>query len=333
MTTRAEVCAEAALAVFGTSKIETPHGDYILPVVMTAIAGAESGWIADRNGDKDLPGPNCDGYTSWGLWQIHSVHSAYLTAQTGSSDPCVWAKWLSDPTNNAKAAVAIYEGQGLAAWTTYNTGAYLAYLSAAQAAVATVVARREATHSKEETPVSQSTPAPSTMPPCIQHGKIVAEVEASEVNSAIIFQLELQNPDNPLPEPLSIAHVLDTGDFELAIPIDVFNRLGLKQMGSITVGVANGQSAAAPTSIVRVTAPKGSPVPFSWLCTVVGMAGLRTGLFGRRAVAMRGLGMITEGIPPKTPGDYLSFQGYTRIAFYEGVGYQGPTDPSNVAAG
>ena len=168
-----------------------------------------------------------------------------------------------------------------------------------------------------------------TMPPCIVHGKIVAEVEASVVHSAVVFQLELQNPQSPLPEPLSIAHVLDTGDFELAIPLDVFNRLGLKQMGSITVGVANGQAAAAPTSIVRVTAPKGSPVPFSWLCTVVGMAGLQTGLFGRRAVAMRGLGMIVQPVKVTVPGDYEAFQGYTRVAFFEGPGFTGP-DPSTV---
>ena len=322
MATPAEVCAEAALAVFGTSKIETPHGTYILPVVMVAIAGAESSWIADQNGDKGLPGPECEGYTSWGLWQIHSVHSTWLTEQTKSTDPCVWARWLSDPANNAKAAVAIYEGQGLNAWTTYQTGAYLGYLPAAQAAVAATIAR------KEEQQKMQSEPQ-QTMPPCIVHGRIVGEVEASVVHSAVVFQLELQNPQSPLPEPLSIAHVLDTGDFELAIPLEVFNRLGLKQMGSIMVGVANGQSASSPTSIVRVTAPKGSPVPFSWLCSVVGIAGLGTGLFGRRAVAMRGLGTIIQPVKVTVPGDYEAFQGYTRVAFYEGVGFLGP-DPATV---
>lgn len=129
--------AAVALSVFPHTLIDTPQGKLPLPVVMVSIGGAESGWNDQAQGDFGLPGPSCDKYTSWGWLQIHSVHSAYLTRMTGSSNPCAWANWLYDPTNCAQAALAVLGSQlDLNAWTTWQTGAYLKYIDQAQSAVA-----------------------------------------------------------------------------------------------------------------------------------------------------------------------------------------------------
>jgi hypothetical protein len=133
--------AQAAVVAFGTGMVSTTHGHYPLAVVMVAIAGAESGWNASAQGDYGLGGPTCgNSSTSWGLWQIHNVHSAYLTQVTGSSNPCIWKQWLFSPANNATAAASVYRSQGFGAWTTYTSGAYAAHLAAAQAAVTAVTA-------------------------------------------------------------------------------------------------------------------------------------------------------------------------------------------------
>lgn len=134
-------CAAVALATFSNVPIRTPQGTFPLPIVMVAIAGAESAWVDNSRGDYGLSGPTCQGYTSWGLWQIHSVHSAYLTRVTGSANPCTWANWLYDPAHNAQAALAVLGSNlDLEAWTTWQTGAYLHYLRQAQDAVASVSA-------------------------------------------------------------------------------------------------------------------------------------------------------------------------------------------------
>lgn len=131
--------ALAALAVFAATTIQTPDGQYPLPVVMVAVAGAESGWRNDARGDRGLTDrPSCDGYTSFGLWQINTVHGAYLTQASGSSDPCRWAQWLYDPYHNAWAARALLGDrpqENLRHWTAWRTGAYRRYLLQAQAAV------------------------------------------------------------------------------------------------------------------------------------------------------------------------------------------------------
>lgn len=138
--------AAAAVAVFPHTMIATTAGTLALPVVMTAISGAETGgtWDPSAGGDCGMGGPACGpclfggtGATSWGLWQIHNVHAPYLTQVTGSTNPCTWASWLADPIQCAHAALAVLRGtNGLNNWTTYQDGSYRSYLPAATSAVA-----------------------------------------------------------------------------------------------------------------------------------------------------------------------------------------------------
>lgn len=58
-----------------------------------------------------------------GIWQINvKAHPQYTISQ------------MYDPAANAKAARAIWQSQGWAAWSTYTSGAYKKYLPAAQKA-------------------------------------------------------------------------------------------------------------------------------------------------------------------------------------------------------
>jgi hypothetical protein len=131
-----DVAAAAAYNTFPWDMIDTPNGQYSLPVVMLAIAGAESAWDNNSAGDWGYGGSTCDGSTSWGLWQIHNVHSDYLINVTASDNPCDWQQWLSIPENNAISALALYQGPiGLNNWTTYKNNSYLNYLEQSQEAI------------------------------------------------------------------------------------------------------------------------------------------------------------------------------------------------------
>lgn len=137
--------AQAAVQIFPNVAIATSVGTIALPVAMVAIAGSEScGWNDQAVGDCGYGGPSCgictcgpgQGGTSWGAWQIHNVHSAYLQGATGSADPCVWHQWLSIPLNCARAALAIYQGPGgLGNWSTWRDGSWKKHLPLAQTAV------------------------------------------------------------------------------------------------------------------------------------------------------------------------------------------------------
>ena len=145
--------ARAAVATFPDDAIDTPQGAYPLPVVMVAIAGAETGgtWADDTAGDCDFSGPSCgqcsfggSGATSWGAWQIHNSHATYLEQVTGSSDPCSWARWLFVPSNCAQAALAVLGSDpqaGLSNWSTWGRG-YGHYLEFIGQAVDAVEAAR-----------------------------------------------------------------------------------------------------------------------------------------------------------------------------------------------
>jgi len=115
-------------------------------VTMVAIAGPESGYRNDAPSSSDvwgMPGEQlwwrpyaCSRVYSWGLWQVFMpVHREILASFTGSDDPCVWANWLKDPENNARAAYRIWQVQGFQAWAAFNDRSYLAYKARAEAAV------------------------------------------------------------------------------------------------------------------------------------------------------------------------------------------------------
>ena len=121
----------------------TPSG----AIFAVAIAGAESFFNPRAQGDPWWSFPadqqavyllySCNGYTSIGAWQINMRwHYPALNAATGSWDPCVWATWLYNLDHSASLAHAIWESSGFGAWSTFNSGAYLAYLDAATVAVA-----------------------------------------------------------------------------------------------------------------------------------------------------------------------------------------------------
>lgn len=88
-----------------------------LIVTMGAIGQAESsGWTGAVNDNRPRE-------YSVGVWQINLLaHPQYSEAQ------------MNDPAQNAAAALAVYQVQGLRAWGPYITGVYKKYLSAAQAA-------------------------------------------------------------------------------------------------------------------------------------------------------------------------------------------------------
>ena len=121
-------------------------------VKMVAIAGVESGWRNDARGDPlsyfhnqgiySYDPYDCEGYLSFGLWQIfQGVHYHTLIGLTGSRDPCYWRNWLFNPDQNGSVAFMIWTGRKKAgldpftAWSVYNNGAYLNYMAQALAAV------------------------------------------------------------------------------------------------------------------------------------------------------------------------------------------------------
>jgi len=117
-------------------------------VVMVAIAGAESGWRLDAKGDYGYGKYNCDGYCSWGPWQVNiCANYSWLSQSLGTSDPCAIAMWIiSSYDNSAWAAATVLHRQGLCAWTVYeewcsrdHKGTYRNYLDQARAAVQSVL--------------------------------------------------------------------------------------------------------------------------------------------------------------------------------------------------
>lgn len=105
--------------------------------IATAVAVA----LAESGGRTDATNHNTDGSTDFGLWQINTVHGSLL--QTGS--------W-SNPADNARMAYSVWKGSGWGAWTTHNTGAYLAFLPRGNKAAGTSVPVSTATASKVPSP-------------------------------------------------------------------------------------------------------------------------------------------------------------------------------------
>lgn len=82
--------------------------------IMVAIA------IAESSLDPGATHTNSNGSTDYGLWQINGAANA---------DVMRLGSW-NDPAANARMAKAIYDRQGLTAWSVYKSGAYKANLSA-----------------------------------------------------------------------------------------------------------------------------------------------------------------------------------------------------------
>jgi Lysozyme like domain len=90
-----------------------------------AIALAESdppGNPDSYNPETNAPGGTPVGQGSYGLWQIYLKKHPEFRGQN-----------LLDPQTNANAAYSIFSRSGFSAWSTYNSGKYLAYMPASSA--------------------------------------------------------------------------------------------------------------------------------------------------------------------------------------------------------
>ncbi len=117
--------------------------DRATAITMVAIAGAETNW-QDEPGDPmdQLQNPDqyapyaCNGFTSWGQWQINYRWSASAIQElSGLSDPCEVSAWLLAIENNARAAFNVWTRQGLGAWSAFKLRRHQAYLAQATLAI------------------------------------------------------------------------------------------------------------------------------------------------------------------------------------------------------
>ena len=87
--------------------------------------------MAESGGRATAHNPNrSTGDNSYGLWQINMIDQlgTERRRQLGIADDSA----LFDPATNAKAARQVKSSQGFGAWSVYRSGAYKAYLPAAQ---------------------------------------------------------------------------------------------------------------------------------------------------------------------------------------------------------
>lgn len=96
------------------SVLQDAGGSHWDLVVMTAIAGAESGWNTTAKSPTD----------DWGLMQINRYYHKALFRKYD------W--WKAG--DNAKMAYAVWKSQHYRAWSTFTSGAYERYLPQARAA-------------------------------------------------------------------------------------------------------------------------------------------------------------------------------------------------------
>jgi hypothetical protein len=115
-------------------------------LTMLSIGAAESGEFRSLHGDPvaTLPGYAmwaCEGFLSHGFLQVFvGVHHDKLTQLTGNGAPCVWARWLEDFDNCARAGKWVWDERGggvngFKAWSAYNLGWHLRYTDRARAAL------------------------------------------------------------------------------------------------------------------------------------------------------------------------------------------------------
>jgi hypothetical protein len=145
----------AASTVFPGTEVDTSQyggpGRLPLRVVMVAVAGAESGYNGNAEGDDvsifrqfgrqaydNAVAHSCSGKTAFGAWQI-SLPTWWVLVQSvsGTADPCAQAAWLKVYRNNAviAATIARPDGSGLVNWTSYTNGDWVRHLREAMSAV------------------------------------------------------------------------------------------------------------------------------------------------------------------------------------------------------
>lgn len=147
--------AAASRVLWPSGTLGTSAGQLPTAVVMTAIAGAESGYRLDAAGDsqaelqaagaspstiESVAQMGCGGYGSWGPWQVFlPYHLAMIQTLSGNPNmsPCQAAAWLAGASgyNAARAANEILYESGPGAWSTYTGGEWQAHIAEAQAAV------------------------------------------------------------------------------------------------------------------------------------------------------------------------------------------------------
>ena len=113
--------------------------------------------LAESSGHPAATNHNTNGSFDFGLWQINTVHGALLT--TGAW--CV-------PADNAAMAHTVWTraGGSWTPWSTYNSGAYLTHLAAANQAAQALGAPTapEPSTTPTEAPDEAPAPAPSDSP-------------------------------------------------------------------------------------------------------------------------------------------------------------------------
>jgi hypothetical protein len=125
--------------------------------IAAAIGAAESAGNPGAQGDVSL----MDGTWDWseGLWQIRGLKSERGTG--GLRDSLANA----DPVRNAKAMMAISSGcLNWTPWSTYNTGAYLSYLSLSTTAAEAAAKYRQKTGSYPPVGTGDAATVPSPDP-------------------------------------------------------------------------------------------------------------------------------------------------------------------------
>lgn len=165
--------AAAAREVFPWQDVPTTVGTLPLPVVMTMIAYAESGFGRWKAGpiDRSYRGDgSCGGYGYGGVWQIGlAAHAAWLKQQTGSASPCVWLRWLYDDYHAAVAAYQVYRSQGFPAWDVYRdvhrTSAPLVWYGSYQDAAAQYIRVGQASLARVPVLVAEVQPRPPVRAP------------------------------------------------------------------------------------------------------------------------------------------------------------------------
>lgn len=133
--------------------------------VAAAIALAETGGNpGDYNPETQAKGGTPAGQGSYGLWQIYLRDHPQFNGQN-----------LYDPQTNANAAYQVFLQQGFSAWTTFNSGRYLAFLYGAPSPAAAPGAAAPPLTIDASTgqPILDTTPTPANPVGALTQGQML----------------------------------------------------------------------------------------------------------------------------------------------------------------